>query len=63
MLKREDNEKLTRTGPGTALGGLMRAYWQPAALVSEMSDEKPVKAVRLFGEDLVLFRKPDRTWV
>ncbi|MCE0535732.1 aromatic ring-hydroxylating dioxygenase subunit alpha [Kineosporia rhizophila] len=58
MLRREDNEKLTRTGPGTPLGGLMRAYWQPAALVSEMSEEKPVKAVRLFGEDLVLFRKP-----
>lgn len=62
MLKREDNEKLTRTGPGTPLGGLMRAYWQPAALVSEMSEEKPVKAVRLFGEDLVLFRKPSGEW-
>ncbi len=59
MLKREDNEKLTQTGPGTPLGGLMRAYWQPAALVSEMSAEKPVKAVRMFSEDLVLFRKPD----
>ncbi|GAA3622436.1 aromatic ring-hydroxylating dioxygenase subunit alpha [Kineosporia mesophila] len=62
MLKREDNEKLTQTGPGTPLGGLMRAYWQPAALVSEMSQEKPVKAVRMFSEDLVLFRKPGGTW-
>src|SRR6266700_1073110 len=42
VLKREDNEKLTRTGPGTPLGGLMRAYWQPAALVSELPTERPV---------------------
>lgn len=59
MLRQADNEKLTRSGPDTPLGGLMRAYWQPAALVSEMPDERPVKAVRLFGEDLVIFKKPD----
>lgn len=59
MLKREDNEKVTRTGPGTPLGGLMRSFWQPAALVSEMPAQRPVKAIRLFSEDLVLFRKPD----
>ncbi|BCB83084.1 Rieske 2Fe-2S domain-containing protein [Phytohabitans suffuscus] len=57
MLRRADNDKLTRTGPGTALGGLMRAYWQPAALVSEMPTGRPVKAIRLFGEDLVLFAR------
>ncbi|WP_214104882.1 Rieske 2Fe-2S domain-containing protein [Acrocarpospora catenulata] len=62
MLKREDNEKLTRTGPGTPLGQLMRSYWQPVALVSEMSQERPVRAVRLMGEDLVLFRRDDRGW-
>jgi phthalate 4,5-dioxygenase len=56
MLSREDNELVTRTGPGTACGGLLRAYWQPAALVSELPAERPVKAVRLLGEDLVLFR-------
>ncbi|MFC8846001.1 MULTISPECIES: Rieske 2Fe-2S domain-containing protein [unclassified Micromonospora] len=59
MLRQADNEKLTRTGPGTPLGGLMRAYWQPAALVSEMPADRPVKAIRLFGEDLVLFRRAD----
>jgi phenylpropionate dioxygenase-like ring-hydroxylating dioxygenase large terminal subunit len=58
VLKHEDNEKITRSGPGTPLGGLMRAYWQPAGLVSEMPDDRPVKAIRLMGEDLVLFRKP-----
>ncbi|MDT7683561.1 MAG: glutamine synthetase [Pseudonocardiales bacterium] len=51
MLSREDNELITRTGPGTACGGLLRAYWQPAALVSELPEERPVKAVRLWGED------------
>jgi phthalate 4,5-dioxygenase oxygenase subunit len=59
VLSREDNERLTQTGPGTPCGGLMRAYWQPAALASELKDERPVAPVRLLGEDLVLFRKPD----
>ncbi|UYP18262.1 aromatic ring-hydroxylating dioxygenase subunit alpha [Rhodococcus sp. Z13] len=62
MLKQEDNERLTRTGPGTPLGKMMRAYWQPAALVSEMPEDRPVKAVRLMGEDLVLFKRPDGGW-
>ena len=62
MLSREDNEKLTRTGPGTPLGRLLRSYWQPVALVSEMPEERPVKAVRLMGEDLVLFRRAGREW-
>ena len=59
MLSREDNERVTRTGPGTPLGKLMRAYWQPAALVSEMPPERAVKPVRLMSEDLVLFRRDD----
>ncbi|WP_119696313.1 Rieske 2Fe-2S domain-containing protein [Microbacterium halotolerans] len=57
MLKQEDNEKITRSGPGTPLGNLLRSYWQPVALVSEMPGERPVKAVRIMSEDLVLFRK------
>lgn len=57
MLKREDNERVTRSGPGTPLGGLLRAYWQPAALVSEMPGDRPVKAIRLLSEDLVLFKR------
>jgi phthalate 4,5-dioxygenase oxygenase subunit len=62
MLSRTDNERVTRTGPETPLGRLMRAYWQPAALVSEMPADRPVKAVRLLGEDLVLFRRPSGAW-
>ncbi|GAA1687943.1 aromatic ring-hydroxylating dioxygenase subunit alpha [Microbacterium sediminicola] len=57
MLKQEDNDKITRSGPGTPLGNLLRSYWQPAALVSEMPGERPVKAIRIMSEDLVLFKK------
>ncbi|UFS58657.1 Rieske 2Fe-2S domain-containing protein [Subtercola endophyticus] len=57
MLRPEENDLLTQTGPGTPLGQMMRAYWQPVALVSEMPEERPVKAVRIMSEDLVLFKR------
>src|SRR5207249_6383155 len=56
MLSAEQNDLLTRTGPGTPAGKLMRCYWQPAALVDELSGNRPVKPIRLLGESLVLFR-------
>ena len=49
MLSAEQNDLITRTGPGTAAGALMRRYWQPAALVDELSGNRPVKPVRLHG--------------
>ena len=49
---------ITETGPGTRCGALMRCYWQPAALVEELDGPRPVKRLRLLGEDLVLFRDP-----
>jgi len=57
MLSREDNELLCRVGPGTAMGNLMRQYWIPALMSSELPrpDGPPVR-VRLLGENLVLFR-------
>jgi nitrite reductase/ring-hydroxylating ferredoxin subunit len=57
MLSREENEVLTRVGPGTAMGNLMRRYWMPALLSEEIPepDCAPVR-VRLLGEDLVAFR-------
>ncbi|MGQ0653505.1 MAG: Rieske 2Fe-2S domain-containing protein [Betaproteobacteria bacterium] len=57
MLSREDNELLSRVGPGTAMGKLMRRYWTPALLSSEIEerDGAPVR-VRLLGERLVAFR-------
>jgi phthalate 4,5-dioxygenase len=56
MLSAEQNDLITRVGPGTAAGALMRRYWQPAALVDELAGNRPLKPVRLMGEDLVLFR-------
>ena len=57
------NELITRIGPGTACGDLLRRYWQPAALLDEFDPRfdprmagRPVKALRLLGQDLVLFR-------
>ena len=57
MLRKEDNEKLTRIGPGTPGGEFMRRYWQPAAMSSELpeKDGAPLR-VRLLGEDLIAFR-------
>jgi phenylpropionate dioxygenase-like ring-hydroxylating dioxygenase large terminal subunit len=56
MLSVEQNDLISRVGPGTPAGALMRRYWQPAALVDELAGYRPVKPVRLFGEDLVIFR-------
>ena len=57
MLSRDDNELLCRIGPGTPMGNLMRQYWVPAALSSELPepDGAPLR-VRLLGEDLIAFR-------
>jgi phthalate 4,5-dioxygenase len=57
MLKQEDNELITRVGPGTPMGNLMREYWVPAMLSSELpaSDSDPVR-VLLLGEQLIGFR-------
>lgn len=56
MLTHEQNRTLTETGPGTAGGALMRRYWQPVALSEELDGNRPVKPVRLLGENFVLFR-------
>jgi phthalate 4,5-dioxygenase len=57
MLTREDNALLTRVSPGTPMGNLLRCFWLPFALDSELPrpDCDPIR-VRLLGEDLVAFR-------
>jgi hypothetical protein len=30
MLKKEQNDYVTQTGPGTPMGNLFRCYWMPA---------------------------------
>jgi phthalate 4,5-dioxygenase len=57
MLTREENELVTRTGPGTPLGALMRRYWLPALLSEELAEpDGDPQRVRLLGENLVAFR-------
>src|ERR671912_1459042 len=57
MLSREENEILTRVGPGTPMGELMRRYWVPAALSRELPEpDCPPVRVKLLGENLVAFR-------
>jgi len=47
---------LTHTDPGTQGGDLLRRYWHPAALSEEVPPGGGPVPVRIFGEDLVLFR-------
>jgi len=56
MLTKEENEFLTRVGPGTPGGEFLRRYWFPVGYVQELSDEQPTRFVRILGEDLVLFK-------
>ena len=56
MLTREENERMTRVGPGTPAGELLRRYWYPIGVSQDLTDEQPTRFVRLIGEDLVLFK-------
>ncbi len=55
MLTKEENEMLTRVGPGTPAGELLRRYWLPVSVARELTPESPTKLVRILGENLVLF--------
>ena len=53
----DENEVLTRVGPGTPMGNLIRQYWLPALLSAELpAPDSPPLRLRLLGEDLVAFR-------
>lgn len=57
MLSAEKNDYLTRIGPGTPMGELLRAYWIPLLYSHELPDRDgaPMR-IRLLGESLVAFR-------
>ncbi|HTE85634.1 MAG TPA: Rieske 2Fe-2S domain-containing protein [Dehalococcoidia bacterium] len=55
MLTTEENDFLTRVGPGTPCGELLRRYWYPVAMAQDLTPDHPTKFVRLLAEDLVLF--------
>ena len=56
MLSREENETLTRVGPGTQAGAMLRRYWWPVAFTEAIKAKGAPAKVRLLGEDFVLFR-------
>jgi phenylpropionate dioxygenase-like ring-hydroxylating dioxygenase large terminal subunit len=57
MLRREQNDLLTQTGPGTPGGGFFRSYWLPALLAEELPEnECPPVRVKLLSERLLAFR-------
>lgn len=56
MLTQEQNDALTRTAAGTVGGRLLRSYWQPIALASELGRGAPPLSVDVLGEELVLWR-------
>jgi len=56
MTTARDGEELTRVGPGTVMGALMRCYWMPALMSSELVAEGPPVRLMLLGERLIAFR-------
>jgi phenylpropionate dioxygenase-like ring-hydroxylating dioxygenase large terminal subunit len=56
VLAEEDNVLLTRVGPGTPMGDLLRRYWLPFVFTPELVADGPPERVRLLGEDLLAFR-------
>ena len=54
--RRLDSQALTRIGKGTPMGDLMREYWIPAILSSELEKDREPVRVLLLGEKLIAFR-------
>jgi len=60
-MRAADNEILTRVGPGTPMGDLMRQYWFPAIKSTELEAGGAPVRLRLLGENFLAFRSPDGT--
>src|SRR5579875_3114705 len=55
MASPQESEILTRVWPGTPMGNLMRQYWIPAAMSSELTADGPPLRLMLLGERLLAF--------
>jgi hypothetical protein len=58
-MNQADNELLTRIGPGSAMGSLLREYWVPACRSAKLIADGAPERVRLFAENFVAFRATD----
>jgi 5,5'-dehydrodivanillate O-demethylase len=56
MLSKKENEKLTRVGPGSPVGNLLRRYWHPVAVAAGLNT-RPIKRLRILGELGALSRR------
>src|SRR5258708_18052584 len=57
MLRKEQNDLLTQTGPGTPMGQVFRSYWLPALMAAELPEnECPPVRVKVLSERLLAFR-------
>ena len=61
MLTRAQNAELTGVGSGTIMGDLLRRYWIPALLSSELEADGRPRRFRLLGEDILAFRDTNGT--
>jgi phthalate 4,5-dioxygenase oxygenase subunit len=60
MLRKDQNDLLTQTGPGTPMGRLFRCYWLPVLLAEELPEnECPPVRVKILSERLLAFRDTD----
>ncbi len=59
MMNQADNELLTRIGPGTPMGAMLREYWVPACRSARLEADGAPERIRLFGENFVAFRATD----
>jgi phthalate 4,5-dioxygenase oxygenase subunit len=56
MTTAQENETLTRVGPATPMGRLMREYWVPVAASDEVKTDGDPLRVMALGEPLIAFR-------
>lgn len=57
MLTQEQNEMITRVGPGTPGGEFWRRFWLPTMVSGELPEpDCPPVRLRLLGENLIAFR-------
>ena len=59
MLTAAENERLTRVGPGTPMGEMLREFWTPAVRSAALIADGAPKRVRLLGQNFVAFRATD----
>jgi nitrite reductase/ring-hydroxylating ferredoxin subunit len=57
VLTKEENDTITRVGPGTPMGNLMRQYWLPVMMSAELpAPDCPPVRIRILCENLIAFR-------